>query len=82
MHEAAAPTFGTEGRGFPTTEFEILALSRKKKQAIVVTTKSGEIIVIHFADACRVGIDAPETVKIMRAELNEEGADGTARKAG
>ena len=55
----------------------MLALSRNKRQTIVLTTKSNEIIVVHFADKCRVGIDAPETVRIQRGELvMEEKRDG------
>ena len=50
----------------------MLALSRRPKQTLILTTKSGEIIVIHFADKCRVGIDAPDTVRVMRGEAADK----------
>lgn len=61
----------------------MLSLSRKRKQSIVMTTKDGEIIVVHFADSCRIAVDAPKSVQIMRGELCKEDLnDGEEREAG
>ncbi len=55
----------------------MLALSRNKGESIVCRTKSGEEIRIVVADTGRgwvqLGFDAPQSVKILRAELDTQG---------
>lgn len=50
----------------------MLVLSRKRDQAIVIETASGERIVVRVARASqlvRLAIDAPRDVRIVREEL-------------
>jgi len=57
----------------------MLALTRNKGESIVCRTKSGEeitITVIECGGRCKLAIDAPESVRILREELIER------RKAG
>ncbi len=55
----------------------MLALSRNKGESIVCRTKSGEEIRIVVAKAgsgwVQLGFDAPQSVKILRAELDTQG---------
>lgn len=51
----------------------MLVLGRKLNETIVMTTAQGERIVVELlqlrADRIRLGIQAPEEVKILRGEL-------------
>ena len=51
----------------------MLALTRNPGQAVVLTTASGETITVyvtrHVGRATRLAIDAPQSVRIVRAEL-------------
>ncbi len=54
----------------------MLALSRNKGESIVGRTKSGEeitITVIECGGRCKLAIDAPESVRILREELITKG---------
>ncbi len=54
----------------------MLALSRNKGESIVCRTKSGEeitITVIECGGRCKLAIDAPESVRILREELITKG---------
>lgn len=51
----------------------MLVLGRKLNETIVMTTAQGERIVVELlqlrADRIRLGIQAPEEVKILRGEM-------------
>ena len=54
----------------------MLALSRNKGESIVCRTKSGEeitITVIECGGRCKLAIDAPQSVRILREELITKG---------
>ena len=55
----------------------MLALSRNKGESIVCRTKSGEEITITVVKSkngqCKLAIDAPESVRILREELITKG---------
>lgn len=54
----------------------MLALTRNKGESIVCRTKSGEeitITVIECGGRCKLAIDAPESVRILREELITKG---------
>lgn len=54
----------------------MLALSRNKGESIVCRTRSGEeitITVIECGGRCKLAIDAPESVRILREELITKG---------
>jgi carbon storage regulator CsrA len=55
----------------------MLVVKRKKNEVIDLHTSDGlvRILVVHVADKqVRVGIEAPQAVKVLRAELeNEQG---------
>lgn len=54
-----------------------MVLTRNKDEEIICRTKSGEEIRIVVADTGRgwvqLGFDAPQSVKILRAELDTQG---------
>lgn len=56
----------------------MLTLSRKVHESVVLTTASGEVIRVVLTRAhngrAKVGIEAPQTVKVLRAELKERAA--------
>lgn len=51
----------------------MLALTRRKDEAIIITTPTGEVIEIGIADVgggkVRIGIEAPTDFSIYRKEL-------------
>lgn len=53
----------------------MLVLTRNKNEKIIVTTKSGDVITVLLVDIrgdkVRIGIDAPLTATIHRAEVQE-----------
>jgi carbon storage regulator CsrA len=59
-------------------EDDVLILSRKKDQTIVLTLPSGERIAIMLVEVrgsngtARIGINAPADVKIWRGEIQKE----------
>ncbi len=60
--------------GLPRTP--LLVLTRKPAQSIVASFEEAEVrftIIRHNGDRVTVGVEAPPTVKIMRAELLDEG---------
>lgn len=53
----------------------MLVLSRKVEESIVLDTKNGPITVAVTrisGDKVRLGVDAPDDVKILRSELIDE----------
>jgi len=54
-------------------EFTVLVLSRKKNESIVINGNIVITITEISNGKCRIGIEAPEDVKVMRKELVEDG---------
>lgn len=56
----------------------MLVLSRKKFESLTITLPSGDVIVVKLCEmrpgSCRIGIDAPQSIKITRTELLEKDA--------
>lgn len=52
----------------------MLKLSRKSGQGLVFTTESGERIelIVYGSGTIRTAIDAPDSVRVLRSELEEE----------
>lgn len=46
----------------------MLVLSRKPEETIVINTPDGDIVVTKLDDR-RLGVDAPQSFKILRGEL-------------
>ena len=51
----------------------MLVLSRKKNESIVINGNIVITITEISNGKCRIGIEAPEDVKVMRKELVEDG---------
>ncbi len=55
----------------------MLALTRNRGESIVCRTRSGEEITITVIEAvrgmCKLGVDAPQSVAILREELITKG---------
>ena len=51
----------------------MLVLSRKKNESIVINGNIVITITEIRGDKCKIGISAPEDVKVMRKELIEDG---------
>lgn len=49
----------------------MLCLDRKKDEKIVLHTSDGPVTILIVTGHATVGIDAPKSVKIRRAELQE-----------
>lgn len=65
----------------------MLVLSRKRNEVIRINDDISIVVVEIRGDKCRLGIEAPQAVRVDRQEVwdarrNEGGADGPARKAG
>jgi carbon storage regulator len=53
----------------------MLVLSRREGEALILNTSDGEIVVsieLLQGSQVKVGIDAPQSVKVLRDELVEE----------
>lgn len=56
----------------------MLVLTRTRGESIVIQTNDGpiEVVVTRVLDSrVKIGINAPDTVKILRTELIEKGSD-------
>lgn len=48
-----------------------LTVARKANERVIITTSTGETISVSVSRGCKVTVDAPKSVKVMRSELVE-----------